>query len=914
MERGDQTLHQLATDWRTLLFPDANDKQFADNYAQAVTFGLLVARAQGISLDKGIDPAAKKLASSKSLIGAALRILTDSIVQEHVLSTSISSMTRALAVVDWGKISKGNPDAWLYFYEDFLEVYNNELRKKTGSYYTPVEVVRSMTRLVNEALVDRFGLAGGFAEPGVKVVDPAVGTGTFLLEVIRAISRTIAEEQGVGAVPAAIADVLDRVIGFELQLGPYAVAQLRLLAELAELGVPAQHQKKLRLYVTNTLGNPFIEEQSLGTWYEPIAESRRAANKIKAVEPITVVLGNPPYKNKSRGKGGWIESGNPAATQEAPLAAFIPPKEWGVGAHVKHLYDPYIYFWRWATWKVFDQHPDDDRGVVCFITLSGFINGPGFQRMRDYLRRRADAIWVIECSPEGQLADVHTRIFQGVKQEICIMLVVRDGSTGSQTPAPVLYRQLAPGDRGEKFHELADIHLGDSGWRESPDDWRASFLPQSRTAWGTYPALDDLMIYSGSGIMTGRAWVIAPDHNTLIDRWNTLLNAAPSDKPLLFQEHKTSPRVDTKISDNLPGYSLKTRSISEESEPCPPPVRIAFRSFDRQWIIPDKRLINRPNPRLWSAHSDAQIYLTAITDDAPSSGPAVTFAADIPDLHHYHARGGRVYPLWLDSDATHSNIAPGLVSFMNDILGASVSPEDLFAYLAGVVASPAFTSTFRSDLSVPGIRVPITRNTSLFQKARDIGRQILWLHSFGRRYIDVNADRPKNPPRLPDEVAPKVITAIPSDDDEMPDSIRHDALRNELIVGSGIISNVTPEMYAYEVSSVNILGSWFHYRRKTQERTVMGDRRVSPLLKINARSWPYSQTKELLDLLNIIGLLVSLESQQADLLNRILQEPIVTQSDLMHAGILPIPEELKRQAKKGRLTSASQPDQLDLGF
>jgi predicted helicase len=83
------------------------------------------------------------------------------------------------------------------------------------------------------------------------------------------------------------------------------------------------------------------------------------------------------------------------------LAVFIPPADWGVGAHVKHLYDPYVYFWRWATWKVFDHHPEARRGVVCFITLSGFLDGPGFQRMRDYLRRTADQIWVIDCTPDG---------------------------------------------------------------------------------------------------------------------------------------------------------------------------------------------------------------------------------------------------------------------------------------------------------------------------------------------------------------------------------------------------------------------------------------------------------------------------------------------------------------------------------
>jgi len=198
LARGDPTLVGLATDWRQLLFPEASDEQFADGYAQAVTFGLLLARAQDISLDDGVDAAARALSARHTLIGAALRVLTDAVVANQVLATSVATLSRVLAVVDWPEVSKGDPDAWLYFYEDFLAVYDNELRKQTGSYYTPVQVVKAMARLVDEALRDRFGLADGLASQSVTLADPAMGTGTFLLEVVRSIAATVAEDQGGG--------------------------------------------------------------------------------------------------------------------------------------------------------------------------------------------------------------------------------------------------------------------------------------------------------------------------------------------------------------------------------------------------------------------------------------------------------------------------------------------------------------------------------------------------------------------------------------------------------------------------------------------------------------------------------------------------------------------------------------------
>jgi hypothetical protein len=154
-----EALTMLAVDWRNLLFPDATDERFADGYAQAVTFGLLMARAKGIALGEGLEHAAAELTKTSTLIGTALKLLTDSNENREALKTSLGTLARVLDAVDWTKISKGEPDAWLYFYEDFLATYDKVLRKKTGSYYTPPEVVEAMVELVHEALCgEKFNL------------------------------------------------------------------------------------------------------------------------------------------------------------------------------------------------------------------------------------------------------------------------------------------------------------------------------------------------------------------------------------------------------------------------------------------------------------------------------------------------------------------------------------------------------------------------------------------------------------------------------------------------------------------------------------------------------------------------------------------------------------------------------------
>jgi hypothetical protein len=566
MGLGSPALTGLAHDWRALLFPQADDAQFADGYAQAVTFGLLVARARDIPLSGGTEMAAQELKKSNSLIGTALRLLTEDPSNQDALKTSLSTLTRVLDVVNWHTITKDDPKEWLYFYEQFLEVYDNALRKRTGSYYTPPEVVSAMVNLVDEALRGPlFERPAGFAAADVIVADPAVGTGTFLLGVLRRIAETVTADLGAGAVRGAIEAAAKRIIGFEIQFGPFAVAQLRLIAEMQTLmGKPPLPE--LRLFITDTLGNPFIEEERLGQTYEPIAISRRAANKVKKEERITVVIGNPPYKEKAEGRGGWVEKGS-GGKLVAPLDRWRPPPGWGVGAHLKHLKNLYVYFWRWATWKVFGSgnyaatgNPDrDEEGIVCFITVAGFLNGPGFEKMRDDLRHTCSEIWVVDCSPEGHQPEVATRIFQAVQQPVCIMLAARKLGKAAEQPAPVHFLSLAKGRREEKFDELKKLTLDGSGWVKCPVGWRDPFLPAAVGAWATFPVLMDMFVYDGSGVMPGRTWIVAPDVETLNARWNRLINEKDLEKKEeLFHPHEGG----TKPFQNRPKQDCRDTSFA----------------------------------------------------------------------------------------------------------------------------------------------------------------------------------------------------------------------------------------------------------------------------------------------------------------------------------------------------------------
>jgi hypothetical protein len=915
LARKSPALTSLAQDWRKLLFPEASDERFADGYAQAVTFGLLMARAKGITLDDSLQHAADELSHSSTLIGAALHLLTEDPDNRKSLKTSLSVLIRVLNAVDWNKIAKGDSDAWLYFYEEFLATYDNKLRKLTGSYYTPPEVVEAMVALVDEALRSpRFNLHTGLASPAVTIADPATGTGTFPLGILRRVAKNVAADQGEGAVPDAIDAALGRIIAFEMQLGPFAVAQLRILAEVLDLTGSASTQS-LRMFVTNTLGNPYDDEgQITGLIPRVIAQSRKDANRIKREETITVVIGNPPYKEKAMGKGAWIEGQSKAEEKKAPLNEWQPPKAWGIGAHAKHLRNLYIYFWRWATWKVFDPDPlatpdvqsKPKTGIVCFITVSGFLNGLGFEKMRDYLRHTCDDIWVIDCSPEGHQPTVNTRIFQGVQQPVCVVMASRSSANDKDTPAEVHFRALPLGHRDLKFKSLLELTLKGNGWIAVPSGWRDPFLPRSLGAWSTFPSLEDLFSYNGAGVMPGRTWVIAPDRESLLQRWTALKSAPPDQMDELFTPHMNGDRhVAKEMADSLSGYPIRLSSVRDDPQSCIEPIPYSFRTFDREWIIPDKRLINRPNPELWTNRSDRQLYITAFQEESPTSGPSISTCGLIPDLHHYKGSfGGRVFPLWADTVATQSNLKPALLTYLTQTFSIPVTAEDLFSYIAAIAANPAYTALFQPDLSTPGLRIPLTADAVLFGEAANLGRRILWLHTFGERMTDSSAGRPFGPPRvLVDPPTIPLAGRISGKPEDFPETLGYDAEKRRLLVGHGFIDNVSPAVWAYEVSGKHVLVQWFSYRKRNRERPVIGDRRPpSALNNIQPDHWLPEYTAELLNVINVLTLLVELEPAQADLLKRICAGPLLSSDTLTTAGALITPpkaEKLKKSKNKG---------------
>lgn len=896
-------LENLRVDWRQLLFPDASDSEFADAYAQTVTFALLMGRSEGAD-PLTLDTAHSSLAARNSLLSRALKVLTDVLDYPEArgsLSASLNLLLRLVGVVPAGSLSTTG-DPWLYFYEDFLAAYDPRLRKDAGVYYTPVEVVRAQIRLIDEVLVCKLGQQMGFASKDVVTLDPAVGTGTYLLGVISQTLGKVRETQGEGAVPGIATDLAEQICGFELMTGPYAVAELRVSGALRDHGATLSPGGGPHIYLSDTLESPNAEPPQLPLFFRPISDQRVQALKVKSQTPVLVCLGNPPYdrhaagssKNRAR-TGGWVRWGDASDAGEPILESFrSPARAAGQGIHAKNLYNLYIYFWRWALWKVFEHEKASGPGVVSFISASSYISGAAFCGMREHLRRICDEVWILDLGGEGHAEPREENVF-AIRTPVAIAVAVRTKPVNAARPAQVRYARIQ-GSRDAKLAALDAINGFESlSWQTCPDGWQAPFLPTptpSKVArQGTsrqheaggyhgWPLLTDLMPWQHSGMQLKRTWPIAPDENTLRRRWRGLLTA--EDRGIAFRETNDRKIDGTYDSTVAPGDDATPIALLDQNAPVPELQRYAYRSFDRQFVIADSRLISRPRPSLWRARSIHQLYLSSLLTKQLAHGPALTVSAFVPDLDHFSGRGAKdTIPLYRTADESNPNILPGLLDVLARTFDVEVTPEDFVAYLYGTLALPAFTATFAPQLMARELRVPITKNRALFEKARSVGARLLWLHTFGERFVPTGKSTGQVQPGVS-----KCVTAVPGGPDSYPESFSFDVDSRALHVGAGVFAPVRPEVFDFEVSGLRVVKSWLGYRMKRG-----GGRKSSPLNEIRPDSWTAAFTTELLELLWVLEATVTMYAEQSALAKEIFDGNCFLAQDLP-----PVPPEARGPA------------------
>ncbi len=898
VQRRSENLIGLRDEWRAYLFADFSDDDFADAYAQTVTYALLLARLEGANVADPTD-AENRLRAHNSLLGRILRILTQEEVREDI-KLGLDVLQRVLQAMDPVALQSEGSDPWLYFYEDFLHAYDPALARDAGVYYTPAEVVECQVTMVSQLLEERFGKRYSFASEGVTVLDPAVGTGTYLVAAIQHALRVVEKRAGAQK-PARSVELAKNLVGFELLIGPYAVAHLRLTRELiAAAGDNAEvllRDNPVRIYLSDTLESP--NQSQAGTlvplMHRPLVQERERARRVKADERVIVCIGNPPYDRQmeegAARKGGWVRFGD--QTQEVPLLEdfLAPARLAGQGLNLRSIYNDYVYFWRWALWKVFETRSegDDSPGIVSFITGSSYLAGPGFVGMREYMRRCFDEMWVIDLGGDSLGTRREPNVF-AIQTPVAITIGVRAGSANWDVPASVRYHRIS-GTRTEKLEQLRAVrNLNSLTWRECVPDWQAPFRPPLEGRYSRWPALIQLFPWQHNGAQFVRTWPIGPTRELLTERWKELVSRTNDSRKEGLKETRDRTIGWSSESVELPGRGEPCLADLKENATCPTAIRYAYRSFDRQWALYDARLGDYLKPPLWSSHGRHQIYLSTLLATSIGCGPSATFAADIPDLHHFRGSfGGKdLIPLFRDKGGHQPNITRGLLHLLSLELGREVAALDLFAYVAGVLGGTAFTKSFWVELETPGIRVPITKSTDDFERAVTLGRKYVHLATFGRRFESISDTDLYYPQTA------RVLLDVPYSSAEYPARFEYKAESRELVIGSGIIQNLSSAVWNYEVSGLRIVESWPSYRMRAG-----AGRRSSTLDVLRPHAWTATMTEELLEIVWALEAYVHLETEATEVLSSILA------GDLFDAFELPTPHTSEQQPPR----SITRPDQ-----
>ncbi len=891
-EKPDGPFNTLMGEVREQLVGSVTPATFADMCAQTLVYGVLTSRITDPA-SFGASPTLAAVPLSNPFLAAFFDNVHDQASVLDLEGIGLEQLvadlreTNVEAILDQFGTSARGGDPVIHFYEEFLQRYDRKMRADAGAFYTPQPVVEFMTRTVDSILRDRFGLAAGVADgstwaevaerndfavpdgvepssPFVSMVDPATGTGTFVVEWLRRARASFLCNAKAADWPGHARDViLPSLHAFELMLGPYTIAHLKVALELHDEDVVDDAPNIL---LTDTLDHE--SHNQLLFEDDPVSGEGERAAALKDGARFTVVIGNPPYDREQKEvgstgkrKGGIARYGVPGVP---PLmnAVLDPLTAAGLGKHAKNAYNDYVYFWCWAAWQAVTKRPGP--GVVALITASSYLDGVSLGGLRSHLRDVFDELWIVDLGGEGRGAHVDENVF-AIRTPVTIAFGVRTG--GAKKECEVRYLAVE-GTRNEKLAQLGKLDLLNASTDSIEGEKLDRFTPTAGTDYSSWPEITDLFPWIHSGSQIKRVWPIGPSKSTLSRRWSALLEVPPSQRRGLLKE--TRDRTTTSsVSALLDGAALKPLSSLSASTQPEGIERYGYRSLDRQWVIADNRVADYPRPPLWENRGPNQIYLTTLTSTKLGAGPAVTATPYVPDLDHFRGSYGakNVMPLYRDRRGKEPNVTNGLLGVLADGFGAEVEPEHLLAYVYGLTGTAAFTDRFAAELGEAAgpVRIPITADAELFDEVIALGE--------GLRFADGED--------LPDPTA-KEITPVTG---PYPERSKWDASSRILTVGNGSFGPVDREVWEFEVSGLKVLQSWLGYRMKAGK-----GKKSSPLDDIRPERWTF--TPELLTLVAILEQTVALTPKAAALLDR------VVVGDLIDPATLPTPTDAERKAPK----------------
>ena len=780
-------LTKLMTAFQETLINDLKAEEFADMYAQTIAYGLLSARiadphkktADDFAAHMRTNPFLRELMETFLKVGGRRGKAGGPGIDFDELGVSevvelLDDANMEAVVRDFGD---RNPqeDPVIHFYELFLKEYDAKKRMQRGVFYTPRPVVSYIVRSVDELLRTEFGLADGLADTTawgemarrhsdlkipegvspdqdfVQILDPATGTGTFLVEVIDLIYETLVTKwkgQGHGEkkidalwneyVPKQL---LTRLHGYELLMAPYAIAHLKIGLKLYETGYRFGSDERARVYLTNALEAARDFSGTFEFAIPALAHEAQAVNTIKRHQVFTVILGNPPYSKISLNLTPEMR----ATVERYRYLDGVRIKERGALQFEINLQDDYVKFFRLCEGAI----AASDAGVLGLITNNGYLSTPTLRGMRDSLLETFRSISVLdlhghlakgEVGPDGTVEENVFDIVQGV----ALFLGERIGSKDSDG---LVFHAEQYGSRARKYDCLQSSSVSSTRFAElKPSAPFYLFVPHDADLtqeWKQYVGLSELFPKNSAGIITARdALVIADSKSELAERLERFSRTRASDESI-YEEFGFSPskRFDLRAAQS------ELRRLKSFAEPI---RRLLHRPFDKRFIFFHPSVVwSLSRPMAEEMKDGENVALVATRQVTRPQFEHVFVSRHIIEIKACsHDRNTQIFPLFVGHSEHELAFSAGRTANLNTAVASrwaralhldrsapreefgkdSLSPLEALNCVYAILHSPSYRKRYFEFLRSDFPRVPLASNPDLFRDLARLGGELVALH------------------------------------------------------------------------------------------------------------------------------------------------------------------------------------------
>ena len=799
-ERG--FVHRLCEKVRRELIHQLTPEEFADMYAQTIVYGLFSARCmdetpddfsaeEAIGLIPNTNPFLKSMMRDCFQKGGHRGFGFDELGVGDVVELLSRVKNAKVIAAHFGSMTRcGREDPVIHFYEEFLSAYDKAQKVERGVFYTPKPVVGFTVRAVDYILKTTFGLKDGLAcdekievpeKPRskktkkvhrVQLLDPATGTGTYVMETILQIYTNFKAKHG-GLSEKALHDewneyvdnhILPRLNAFELMMAPYAVAHVKLAMVLKDTGYDFKGENRLKVFLTNTLEEPGAAERQMSLFDEdPLAAESVAANAAKKNECINIVIGNPPYSGESKNKGRWIMK--LMEDYKVEPGGKIKLKE----RNPKWVNDDYVKFIRYGQERIHQA----GCGVLAYINPHGFIDNPTFRGVRWSLLKEFDEIYILnlhgnsnkdETCPDGG-KDVN--VFD-IKQGVSINIFVKYGQVGRHAG-----EVASSGEEGSSETKnaalggdgFATIHYADLyGSRTSKYD-KLDSLSLSQVEWATFVPQDSLCLFKSFGLnndersecfsITDLFLESSTGVLTANDEMNISFSSQEQRKKLrdieIMSEHEW--RKAYGRPHDARDWIYREARI-DAANPAMKIVPISYRPYDIRYTGytgKSKGVYTNPRYSLMRHIIGFENVSMLTCRQVVGDWSHIAAAREIVDdcrISNKTKERGYVFPLYLyetkvDPPTRRVNFDAPIyrkickaagIKFSDADLQATVSksfpetPQLVFDYIYGVLHSGKYRKKYAEFLKIDFPRIPYPRNGEEFRKMAAFGANLRGIH------------------------------------------------------------------------------------------------------------------------------------------------------------------------------------------